>query len=158
MADGRPDISVVMPCLDEEGTVGLCVDEACSFLRRVGHSGEILVVDNGSTDDSARRAEDHGATVVFEPRRGYGRAVRAGLSHAAGRVIVFADCDMTYDFAHMDPIVSPLLEGDADLMVGDRFAGGIEPGAMPPLHRIGVPFLSWCGRMRCRVERRHLRK
>ncbi len=154
MADDRPSISVVMPCLNEEATVGACVDDARAFLDRRSFTGEVIVVDNGSTDASAERAASHGATIVSEPRRGYGRAVRTGFSHAKGRVIVMGDCDMTYDFAHMDNLVNPLLAGEADMMIGDRFSGQMEPGAMPFIHQLGVPFLSWCGRTRCRVESR----
>lgn len=149
MTDGGLDISIVMPCLDEAGTVGTCVDEARSFCVRRGIAGEVIVVDNGSSDGSGRVAARHGAVVVEEPRRGYGRAVRTGFDHARGRVVIMGDCDTTYDFAHMDALVDPLLSGEADMMVGNRFAGQMEPGAMSLLHRIGVPFLSWCGRLRC---------
>ncbi len=155
MADNRPSISIVMPCLNEEATVGACVDDARAFLDRRCFTGEVIVVDNDSTDDSAVIAANHGAIVVSEPRRGYGRAVRTGFDHAKGHVIVMGDCDTTYDFAHMDNLINPLLAGEADVMVGNRFAGQMEPGAMPLLHRFGVPFLSWCGRTRCRVESRH---
>ncbi|MBR3159319.1 MAG: glycosyltransferase [Atopobiaceae bacterium] len=147
-----PDLSIVMPCLDEEATVGACIEDARGFIVRRGLSGEVIVVDNGSTDRSAEVARRHGADVVSEPRRGYGRALRTGLAHARGRVIVMGDSDTTYDFANTDALVAPLLAGEVDLMVGDRFAGMMEKGAMPFLHRLGVPFLSWCGRMRWHVD------
>ena len=147
-----PDISVVIPCLDEEATVGACVDDAWAFIARRGLLGEVLVVDNDSTDRSAEVARSHGAVVVRESRRGYGRALRTGLALACGRAVMLGDADTTYDFAHMDVLVDPLLAGEADLMVGNRFAGLMEKGAMSLLHRLGVSFLSWCGRMRWHVD------
>ena len=146
--ENRPELSVVMPCLNEAATVGQCVDNALAFLARRGLAGEVLVVDNGSDDASAALARAHGARVVAEPRRGYGRALRTGLAASLGRVIMMGDCDTTYDFLHMDPLVDPLLAGDCDMMIGDRFAGQMEAGAMPLSHRLGVPFLSLCARVR----------
>ena len=95
-------LSVVMPCLNEALTVGICVEDALLFLRENRIMGEVLVVDNGSTDSSAAIARRHGARVVTEPRRGYGRALRTGISASRGRVIVMGDCDTTYDFRHME--------------------------------------------------------
>ena len=145
-------VSVVMPCLDEEKTVGLCVDVARAFLASEKLAGEILVVDNGSTDDSAKVAREHGALVVLEPQKGYGRALRKGLSMARGKVIVLGDCDMTYDFRQIKDLLAPLLDGSKDVVIGNRFAGRMEPGAMSLLHRVGVPFLSAIGRLRYDVE------
>ena len=111
-----------------------------------------MVVDNGSTDRSAEIARQHGARVVSEPRRGYGRALRTGIAASRGRAIVMGDCDTTYDFRHMERLVFPLLENQFDVMIGNRFAGEMEPGAMPWLHRLGVPLLSACGRWRWHTD------
>lgn len=137
----RPVVSVVIPCLDEaEGVVG-CIRDAQAGLARRQVAGEIIVVDNGSTDNSAELAEDAGAVVVHEPRRGYGTALRAGFAAASGRYIVMGDADRSYDFGEIGTFVDQLDLG-SDLVVGDRM-GNIEPGAMPWLHRyIGNPFLS----------------
>ena len=151
-ADNLIDVSVVMPCLNEESTVGLCVDEALEFLHRRNLTGEVIVVDNGSTDGSAFAAVEHGARVVPEQRRGYGQAIRTGLEASRGRVIVLGDCDTTYDFLHMEGIVQPLLRGSYDVMIGDRFAGQMEDGAMPLSHRLGVPPLSFAGRVKFHVD------
>ena len=144
--EGEPEISVVMPCLNEEATVAACVEEAMDFFRQMSLSGEVVVVDNGSTDGSANVAERSGARVVLAPRRGYGAALRAGFAGARGRVIIMGDCDQTYDFRHLRGIYEPLASGAFDLVIGDRFAGGIEKGAMPLSHKIGVRFLSAVGR------------
>ena len=149
---GRPDLSVVMPCLNEEANLAFCIQEAQAYFACRGLSGEILVVDNGSTDRSAAIAADWGAVVVPEHRRGYGRALRTGLARSTGKVIIMGDCDSTYDFLHLDPLYLPLAEGAADMMIGDRFGGQTESGAMPFLHRLGVPFLSLCGRLRWHVR------
>ncbi|MGX8728436.1 MAG: glycosyltransferase family 2 protein [Lachnospiraceae bacterium] len=140
------DLSVVLPCLNEAGTVGVCVQEALVFLRQMRLSGEVLVVDNGSTDGSANAASQSGARVVLAKRRGYGAALRAGFAKARGRVIIMGDCDATYDFLHLQGIYEPLAAGTYDLVIGDRFAGGIQRGAMPLSHKLGVRFLSAVGR------------
>ena len=144
--DRRPDISIVMPCLDERSTVGLCIEDAKKYIKGRGLQGEIIVVDNGSTDGSADEAKKHGAKVLRVPRKGYGRALRAGISRAEGDVIVFADCDTTYDLLDLDKFYYPLKAGKYDIIIGDRLSGGIEKGAMPLLHIPGVKFLSLCGR------------
>ena len=143
-----PDITILMPCLNEEANIAYCIEQAASYIRAAGLSGEILVVDNGSTDGSAAAAEAHGARVVTEPRRGYGRALRTGLEKARGDVILFGDADSTYDFSDLDRLYRPLAENRADFITGDRFAGEMERGSMSFIHRLGVPFLSWCGRVR----------
>ncbi|MBQ3841589.1 MAG: glycosyltransferase family 2 protein [Ruminiclostridium sp.] len=148
----RLDISYVMPCLNEKNTVGRCIDEAKAFIEKNALQGEVIVVDNGSNDGSVREALSHGARVIQESRRGYGRAIRTGILHTRGSVIVIGDCDSTYDFRRCGRFYFPLAEGKCDMMIGDRFSGGIEKGAMPPLHRLGVPFLSWCGRMKFGVK------
>lgn len=149
--DVPPDVSFIMPCLNEEQTVGQCVDDARAFMARRNLQGEVLVVDNGCTDASAEIAEQHGAVVIREEKRGYGNAIRAGIRRAQGKVLLIGDCDMTYDFLHPEALYCPLRRGDYDMMIGDRFAGGIEHGAMPFSHKLGAPFLSLCGRLRFRV-------
>jgi len=136
------DVSVVMPCLNEEATIGTCIDLARRGLERSGLSGEIIVADNGSTDRSAEVAESHGARVVGVSSRGYGHAYRGGISEASGRVIVIGDSDGTYDFSRLGDLVRPLKDG-AELVLGSRLRGSIQRGAMPWLHRyVGNPFLS----------------
>ena len=146
------DLSLIMPCLNEENTVGDSIDEARRFISAYSLKAEIIIVDNGSTDSSADEAEKHGALVISEPRRGYGRAIRTGIENRSGAALIIADCDTTYDLLHLERFCFPLLRGECDVMIGDRFAGGIEKGAMPLLHRVGVPFLSWCGRMRLHTD------
>ena len=151
-SENELDLSIVMPCLNEDKTLGACITEAQRFISAHGLNAEILISDNGSTDNSARIAEDLGAVVINEPRRGYGRAIRTGIEHSSGKVIIFGDCDTTYDFFHLEGFYFPLERGEYDVMIGDRFKGGIEKGAMPFLHRLGVPFLSWCGRRKFRTD------
>lgn len=139
-------LTVLLPCRDEAATIGGCVHDAAAFLRDRGIDGEVLVVDNGSSDGSGRIARAAGARVVECAPPGYGSALNVGVSRAAGRLTVMADSDGSYDLSRLDPIIERLLAGD-DLVVGDRFAGGIAPGAMPWLHRrLGNPLLSWLGR------------
>lgn len=136
------DVSVVMPCLDEEASVGVCVGKALAWMTNAGLSGEVIVVDNGSRDGSRLRAAGAGAIVIEEPQRGYGHALLSGFRAARGRVVVMGDADGTYDFAELGKLVAPLREG-FDMVVGNRFGDGLEPGAMPILHRhIGTPVLS----------------
>ncbi|PWU24990.1 MAG: glycosyltransferase family 2 protein [Candidatus Rokuibacteriota bacterium] len=137
-----PEISVVIPCLDEEQAVGAVVDQAWEGIERSGRTGEVIVVDNGSSDHSAEIAADHGATVVFEGRRGYGRAYLTGLAHVRGQYVVMADADGTYPLAQLAPFVDALEAGN-DLVLGSRFAGKIHEGAMPWSNRwIGNPVLT----------------
>jgi glycosyltransferase involved in cell wall biosynthesis len=134
-------VSVVIPCLNEEETIEACVQRALDALEEAGLSGEVVVADNASEDDSARFASQAGATVVHEPRRGYGRAYLAGFSAARGEYIVMADADLTYDFGEIPRFVAELDNG-AQLVMGDRM-DNIQPGAMPWLHRyVGNPVLS----------------
>ena len=142
------DLTILMSCLNEEENIAYSISQAQSYLHSRGLSGEILVVDNDSTDNSATIAASHGARVITEHRRGYGRALRTGLEQAEGTVIIFGDCDSTYDFSDLDPIYTPLATGAADFVTGDRFAGQMEDGAMSLSHRLGVPFLSLCGRLK----------
>ena len=132
-----------MPCLDEEQGVGVCVETALAALAAMGVAGEVVVVDNGSTDRSAEVARAAGARVVEEPRRGYGSAYRRGFEEARGRYLVMGDADRTYPFEDLGRFVEPLMAGRCDLVMGDRLGGDILPGAMPWTHRwIGNPILS----------------
>lgn len=135
-------VSVVMPCLNEAGTVGPCVATALSALRDRVVSGEVIVADNGSRDGSADVARQAGAGVVFVRERGYGSALRGGIAACRGNYVIIGDADDTYDFTRIGTLLD-LLESGYDLVVGNRFQGGIAPGAMPWLHRrIGTPLLS----------------
>jgi glycosyltransferase involved in cell wall biosynthesis len=138
----RPQISVVLPCLDEEAAVGEVVDQAWEGIEQTGLPGEVIVVDNGSTDRSAAIASEHGATVVFEPQRGYGSAYLAGIHHARGDYLVMADADGTYPVNELAAFVDALDAGN-DLVLGSRFKGRIHEGAMPWSNRwIGNPILT----------------
>lgn len=135
-------VSVVMPCLNEAGAVGICVEKALRALTEMGVTGEVVVADNGSTDGSPEIAAAAGARVVHEGRKGYGSAYRKGFAEARGRYLVMGDADNTYDFSDLRRFVEPLREG-ADLVMGTRLKGKILPGAMPWTHRwIGNPVLS----------------
>jgi glycosyltransferase involved in cell wall biosynthesis len=141
------ELSIVMPCLDEAETVAACIDKARDFFRRSGISGEIIVGDNGSTDGSQRIAADRGALVVDVPVRGYGAALRGAIRAARGKYIIMGDADASYDFAELDAFVEKL-RGGYGLVMGNRFQGGIAPGAMPWKNRwIGNPALSFVGRI-----------
>jgi glycosyltransferase involved in cell wall biosynthesis len=150
--DNRLDISIVMPCLDEATTIGTCVAKARSWLATSGLRGEVVVVDNGSTDDSPAIAAREGARVVAESARGYGRAYLRGFAEARGDIIVMGDSDDTYDFSDLSGMIAPLSQG-ADMVLGNRFAGGIKPGAMPFLHRyLGSPIINLILRVFFKVD------
>ena len=141
------ELTILMPCLDEAETIASCIDEARAFLERAGVGGEVLIADNGSTDGSIGIAEAHGARVVRVGTRGYGAALQEGIRAARGTYVIMGDADGSYDFAHLEPFVERL-RGGSDLVVGNRFQGGIAPRAMPPLHRyLGNPVLSFIGRL-----------
>ena len=142
------DLTILMPCLNEEENIGFCIDQAKEYIEKQGVNAEILIIDNGSTDRSAEIAIHAGARVISEPHRGYGRALRTGLENARGTVVIFGDCDGTYDFSTLDPFYELLRNGTSDIVIGDRLNPLMEPGAMPWSHRWGVPFLSWCGRVK----------
>ncbi|WP_243445835.1 glycosyltransferase family 2 protein [Polymorphobacter arshaanensis] len=144
---GAPELSVVMPCLNEAETLAICIIKAKRFLVENNVHGEVLIADNGSTDGSQSIARQHGARVINVPVRGYGAALAAGIEAAAGRYVAMADADDSYDFLGLMPFLERLRAGD-DLVMGNRFKGGIAPGAMPPLHRyLGNPVLSLAGRL-----------
>jgi glycosyltransferase involved in cell wall biosynthesis len=145
------ELTILMPCLNEARTVAKCVADARGFLQRAGIEGEVLVADNGSTDGSQRLAEQAGARVIAVAERGYGAALLAGIGAARGRYTVMGDADDSYDFTGLEPFINALRAG-AQLVMGNRFKGGIAPGAMPPLHRwLGNPVLSALGRMFFRI-------
>lgn len=142
------ELTILMPCLNEVKTVAVCVRQAAAFLLHNGIDGEVLVVDNGSTDTSVKIAEDAGARVIYCQETGYGSALRYGIEHAAGTYVIMGDCDCSYPFDALEPFIRYLRSG-ADMVIGDRFALTMEKGAMSFSHRyIGVPALSFLGR-RC---------
>ena len=144
-------VSAVMPCLNEERTLPLCIEKAQRAFLALGIVGEVVVADNGSTDRSVEIAESLGARVVHEPRKGYGSALMAGIAAAQGRIIVMADADDSYDWSALGDFVKKIEDG-FDLVMGNRFKGGIEPGAMPALHRyFGNPVLSTLARIMYRI-------
>jgi glycosyltransferase involved in cell wall biosynthesis len=140
------EVTVVLPCLNEAETLATCVHKATGGLRELGVRGEVVVSDNGSTDGSQAIAAGSGARVVDAPVRGYGGALMAGIGAAHGRYVIIADSDDSYDLSRLGPFVEKLREGH-DVVMGNRFAGGIAAGAMPASHRyLGNPVLSWLGR------------
>ncbi len=141
------ELSILMPCLNEAETLGVCIEKARGYLEASGIKGEIIVADNGSTDGSQAIAQVLGAVVVPVAQRGYGAALGAGIAAARGRFVIMGDSDDSYDFSQLDGFVSRL-RGGADLVMGNRFKGGIAKGAMPALHRyLGNPVLSTIGRV-----------
>jgi len=136
-----------MPCLNEAETLAICIRKARTFLLENQIDGEILISDNGSTDGSLEIAASEGARVVNVENKGYGSALIAGCNAALGKYVIMGDSDDSYDFLHLMPFVEKLREG-YELVMGNRFAGGIEKGAMPWSHRyIGNPILSFIGRL-----------
>ncbi len=145
------ELTILMPCLNEAATLGICIAKAQASLASLGVSGEILIADNGSTDGSQEIAQAAGARLVAVPERGYGAALKAGIDAAHGRFIIMADADDSYALDAVAPFHAALKNGH-DLVMGNRFLGGIAPGAMPPLHRyLGNPVLSFIGRLFFRI-------
>ena len=141
------ELSIVMPCLNELETIGICIRKAKTFLAENQVSGEIVVSDNGSTDGSDKLARELGARVVYEKEKGYGSALMKGISEAKGKYIIMGDSDDSYDFLSIKPFLDKLRRGN-DLVMGNRFAGGLQKGAMPFLNKyIGNPFLSGIGKL-----------
>ena len=142
------DYTVVLPCLNEESTLGLCINEIFEGAKSENLSVEVIVSDNGSTDSSIEVAKKHGARIVNVPLRGYGAALNAGIREAKSEVVIIGDSDMSYDFRFAPRMYKLINQGQADLVMGNRFKGGIEPGAMPRLHKyLGNPVLSLIGRV-----------
>jgi glycosyltransferase involved in cell wall biosynthesis len=145
--DQNLELSIVMPCLNEAETLAICISKAQSFLTNNTIIGEIIIADNGSTDGSINIALSHKARVVNVAKKGYGSALKAGIEAANGSYIIMGDADDSYDFTNLMPYVSALREGH-DLVMGNRFKGGIAKGAMPFLHKyLGNPVLSFIGRL-----------
>lgn len=140
------ELSILMPCLNEERTLGNSITKAQTFLQRSGIYGEVLIADNGSTDASIAIAKQLGARVVHITDKGYGAALQVGIQSAYGKYVIMGDSDDSYDFSRLESFVESLRDG-SDLVMGNRFMGGIAPGAMPFLHRyLGNPILSFIGR------------
>lgn len=141
------ELSIVMPCLNEAETIAVCVKKAMAFLDANAIAGEVIIADNGSTDGSQQIANALGARIVNVPARGYGAALIGGIDAARGTYVAMGDADDSYDFGSLMPFVEALRDG-AELVMGNRFKGGIASGAMPPLHRyLGNPVLSFLGRI-----------
>ena len=141
------ELSIVMPCLNEAETLATCVEKAQRSLRELGLAGEVVIADNGSTDGSQEIAERLGARVVHVAAKGYGSALMGGIKAARGRYVIMGDADDSYDFANLGPFVEQLRAG-YDLVMGNRFRGGIKPGAMKPLHKyFGNPVLTGLARL-----------
>ncbi|WP_207669999.1 glycosyltransferase family 2 protein [Glaciibacter flavus] len=146
------ELSIVMPCLNEAETLAICIDKAQGYLARSGVAGEVIIADNGSTDGSQQIAAEAGARVVPVADKGYGNALMGGIVAAHGTYVIMGDADDSYDFSKLDPFVERLRAGD-ELVMGNRFRGGIAPGAMPPLHKyLGNPVLSTVGRVLFRSD------
>ena len=141
------ELTILMPCLNEAETLAICIRKAMGYLERSGVAGEVVIADNGSTDGSQAIATELGARVVAIPARGYGAALLGGIQAARGRYVIMGDSDDSYDFSRLDGFVDKLRDG-WQLVMGNRFQGGIAPGAMPPLHRyLGNPVLTATGRI-----------
>ena len=141
------ELTILMPCLNEAETLAICINKAFDYLARSGLAGEVVIADNGSTDGSQEIARTLGARVVDISARGYGAALQGGIQSARGTYIIMGDSDDSYDFSSLDPFIAKLRDG-YDLVMGNRFAGGIRPGAMPKLHRyLGNPVLTAIGRI-----------
>ena len=140
-------LSVVMPCLNEAETVAVCIKKAQHFFIKNNIDGEVIIADNGSNDGSQKIANQLGAKVVAIPKKGYGNALKGGFESAQGKFIIMGDADDSYDFSDLSLFISKLNEG-YDLVIGNRFKGGIKKGAMPFLHRyLGNPVLSFLGKL-----------
>ena len=146
------EFTILMPCLNEADSLAFCIQEARSCIERLQLEAEILIADNGSSDGSLDIARENGARVISVIERGYGATLRGGIEAARGQYIIMGDSDGSYDFSSLDLFVEGLREGNS-LVIGNRFKGGIERGAMPWIHKIGAPVLSTIAsiRFKCKV-------
>ncbi|KWI99889.1 glycosyltransferase family 2 protein [Burkholderia stagnalis] len=150
-SSGRIRVSAVMPCLNEEMTLAMCIEKAQRSFAELGVTGQVVIADNGSTDRSVEIARQLGAKVVHQPVRGYGAALMAGIAAADGDIVIMGDADDSYDWSNLRGFIEKIDEG-YEFVIGNRFKGGIMPHAMPPLHRyLGNPVLSTIARLICRV-------
>lgn len=138
------EVTILMPCLNEEKTIEICIDKSLKFLKNNNINGEILIVDNGSEDKSIEKIKNKKARLIKEEFKGYGSALITGIKNAKGKYVIIGDSDDSYDFNNLMPFIIKLRENN-DLVIGNRFKGGIEKGAMPFLHKLGVPFLTFLG-------------
>lgn len=146
------EVTAVIPCLNEERTIGMCIEKALGAFRALGIRGEVVVADNGSSDRSIEMARACGARIVVETTKGYGAALNAGIRAAAGEIVIMADADDSYDWSAIGPFIAKIREGN-DVVIGNRFRGGIVDGAMPFLHRyLGNPVLSFIARTAFRID------
>ncbi len=144
-------LSILIPVLNEEETIERCIKKAQKYLKENQINGEVLISDNGSTDNSVNLAKKLGARVISTKEKGYGNALINGINHAKGKYIIMADADDSYDLENLDSFYKNLEKG-YDFVIGNRFKGGIEKGAMKISHKIGVRFLSWVGRIACKCD------
>ncbi|WP_368732358.1 glycosyltransferase family 2 protein [Winogradskyella ouciana] len=148
----NPELSIVMPCLNEAETLAICIKKAQSFFKANEINGEIVIADNGSTDSSIAIAENLNAKVVHAAQKGYGSALKTGIEAASGTYIIMGDADDSYDFSNLMPYLNKLRDG-FDLVMGNRFKGGIEKDAMPFLHKyLGNPVLSFIGKLFFKIK------
>lgn len=146
------ELTILMPCLNEEESIGYCIREAQKYIAKSGITAEIVVADSGSTDHSIAIARELGARVLEVKEKGYGNVLRKGIACSEGTYIIMGDSDGSYDFSDLDGFVEKLRNG-YELVIGNRYLGGIEKGAMPASHRwLGVPVLSFLGRLKYKVK------
>jgi glycosyltransferase involved in cell wall biosynthesis len=152
MTSSIKELSIIIPCLNEANSLGFCLEKAQNFLNDFDINGEIIVVDNGSTDDSLKIASTYNVRIINEVQKGYGRAIATGMKAADGKYLIMGDADDSYDFYPLMPFIEKLREGH-DLVIGNRFKGGIKKGAMPFLHQyLGNPVLSFLGRLFFKIK------
>lgn len=146
------ELTILMPCLNEENTIGICIEKAKEFLYNNSIEGEILIADNGSTDKSIEIAKELGARIINVKEKGYGNALRLGTLEAKGKYVVMGDSDNSYNFSELDEFIKKLREG-CDFVIGNRYSGRMEKGAMKFTHKyIGTPLISFLGRKKFKIN------
>ena len=138
------EVTILMPCLNEENTIEICINKTLNFLKENNIKGEVLIADNGSTDRTIEIIKNTDARYIIVDTKGYGSALINGIKSAKGKYIIMGDSDDSYDFTNLMPFINEL-RNNTDLVMGNRFKGGIEKGAMPFTHKLGVPFLTMLG-------------